>query len=116
MKKTNIANKASKIKKSNFIANELKYEDILLEPVLSEKANLLRDEGKYVFKVDSAANKMLIMEAVRRLFNVNPVSCTVMIVGGKPKRLRYRSGYTASWKKAIVRLPKGEKISIFEGV
>ena len=39
-----------------------------------------------------------------------------MNVGGKPKRLRYRSGYTATWKKAIVRLAKDEKISIFEGV
>jgi large subunit ribosomal protein L23 len=92
------------------------YEDILLEPVLSEKANLLREQGKYVFKVDPAANKIQIKEAVRRLFNVHPVSCTVMVVGGKPKRLRYRSGYTSTWKKAIVRLPKDEKISIFEGV
>jgi large subunit ribosomal protein L23 len=39
-----------------------------------------------------------------------------MVVGGKPKRLRYRSGYTSTWKKAIVRLAKGEKIAIFEGV
>jgi len=92
------------------------FEDVLLEPVLSEKANLLREQGKYVFKVDPAATKPQIMEAVRKLFNVNPISCTVMNVGGKPKRLRYRSGYTASWKKAIVRLPKDEKITIFEGV
>ena len=92
------------------------YEDILLEPVLSEKANLLREEGKYVFRVDPAATKIQIKEAVRRLFNVHPVSCTVMVVGGKPKRLRNRAGYTSTWKKAIVRLPKDEKISIFEGV
>ncbi|MDR2257923.1 MAG: 50S ribosomal protein L23 [Treponema sp.] len=92
------------------------YEDILLAPVLSEKANLLREEGKYVFKVDPAATKIQIKEAVRRLFNVHPISCTVMVVGGKPKRQRSRSGYTSSWKKAIVRLPKDEKISIFEGV
>jgi len=39
-----------------------------------------------------------------------------MNVGGKPKRLRSRSGYTSSWKKAIVRLSKDEKISVFEGV
>jgi large subunit ribosomal protein L23 len=39
-----------------------------------------------------------------------------MVVGGKPKRLRYRSGYTSSWKKAIVKLPKDEKIALFEGV
>jgi large subunit ribosomal protein L23 len=92
------------------------YEDILLEPVLSEKANLLREQGKYVFKVAQSANKLQIKEAVRRLFNVHPISCTVMNVGGKPKRLRYRKGLTASWKKAIIRLPKDEKISIFEGV
>jgi large subunit ribosomal protein L23 len=94
----------------------INYEDILLEPVLSEKANLLREEGKYVFKVAPSATKIQIKEAVRRLFNVHPIACTVMVVGGKPKRQRYRSGYTSSWKKAIVRLPKDEKISIFEGV
>jgi len=92
------------------------YEQILIEPVLSEKANILREEGKYVFKVDARANKIQIKEAVRRLYNVHPVSCTVMNVGGKPKRLRSRSGYTSSWKKAIIRLSKDEKISIFEGV
>ena len=94
----------------------IRYEDILLEPVLSEKANMLREQGKYVFKVNPAANKIQIKEAVRRLYNVNPVSCTIMVVGGKPKRLRYKAGFTSSWKKAIVRLAKDEKISIFEGV
>jgi large subunit ribosomal protein L23 len=93
-----------------------RYEDILIEPVLSEKANLMREQGKYVFKVSQSANKLQIKEAVRRLFNVHPMSCTVMVVGGKPKRLRNRAGYTATWKKAIVRLPKDEKITIFEGV
>jgi len=94
----------------------IQYEDILIEPVLSEKANLLREEGKYVFKVAMSANKLQIKEAVRKLFNVNPISCTTMVVGGKPKRLRYKKGYTSTWKKAIVRLPKDEKISLFEGV
>ena len=94
----------------------IQYEDILLEPVLSEKANMLREQGKYVFKVAQSANKIQIKEAVRRLFNVNPVSCTVMVVGGKPKRLRNRPGHRPTWKKAIIRLPKDEKIPIFEGV
>ena len=92
------------------------YEQILIEPVLSEKANTLRDQGKYVFKVDPKATKIQVKEAVRRLYNVHPVSCSIMVVGGKPKRLRSRPGYTSSWKKAIVRLPKDEKIGIFEGV
>jgi len=92
------------------------FEDILIEPVLSEKANQMRDEGKYVFKVPQKATKTQIKEAVRNLFNVNPVSCTTMVVGGKPKRLRHRKGYTSTWKKAIVRLSKDEKIPLFEGV
>ena len=91
-------------------------EQILIEPVLSEKTNIMREEGKYVFRVDPRATKIQIKEAVRKLYNVHPVSCNVMRVGGKPKRLRNRPGYTASWKKAIVRLSKDEKISIFEGV
>jgi large subunit ribosomal protein L23 len=94
----------------------INYEAVLIEPVLSEKANILREEGKYVFKVDPRASKIDIKEAVRRLFNVHPVSCTVMRVGGKPKRQRNRAGLTSSWKKAIVRLAKDEKIGLFEGV
>ena len=94
----------------------MNYESILIEPVLSEKANILREQGKYVFKVDPRASKPEIKEAVRRLFNVHPVSCTVMVMGGKPKRQRNRPGYTSSWKKAVVRLAKDEKIGIFEGV
>ena len=92
------------------------YEQILIEPILTEKANGLREEGKYVFKVSPFATKIQIKEAVRRLFNVHPISCTVMVVGGKPKRVRAKAGYTSNWKKAIVRLPKDEKIALFEGV
>ena len=91
-------------------------EDILIEPVLSEKATLLREEGQYVFKVHPDANKYEIKEAVRRLFNVKVIDCTVMNVGGKLKRVRTRPGRTSSWKKAIVRLAPGESIKVFEGV
>ena len=91
-------------------------EEILIEPVLSEKATLLREEGKYVFKVHPDANKYEIKEAVRRLFNVKVIDCTVMNVGGKLKRVRTRPGRTSSWKKAIVRLAPGESIKVFEGV
>jgi large subunit ribosomal protein L23 len=94
----------------------MNYEQILIEPVLSEKTNILREQGKYVFRVDPRATKIQIKEAVRRLYNVHPVSCNVMRVGGKPKRQRSQPGFTSSWKKAIVKLSKDEKIGIFEGV
>jgi large subunit ribosomal protein L23 len=92
------------------------YEQILIEPVLTEKTNSMREEGKYVFKVDASATKIQIKEAVKRLFNVTPISCNVMTVHGKPKRVRAKSGYTSSWKKAVVRLKKDEKIALFESV
>jgi len=91
-------------------------EQILIAPVLSEKANDLRAEGKYVFKVDPRASKIQIKEAVRKLFDVKVVDCTVINVGGKLKRVRGRPGLTSSWKKAIVRLAPGETIKVFEGV
>lgn len=91
-------------------------EDILVEPVLSEKATLLREEGKYVFKVHPDANKYEIKDAVRKLFGVKVIDCTVMNVFGKMKRVRYKPGRTSSWKKAIVKLAPGETIKVFEGV
>jgi large subunit ribosomal protein L23 len=93
----------------------MEYDSILIEPVLTEKSNVAREDGRYAFKVDPRADKRQIMEAVRRMFNVNPVSCCVLNVAPKPKRLRGRPGKTATWKKAIVKLSAGEKIAIFEG-
>ena len=47
---------------------------IIIEPIVTEKSNQMRDSGMYAFKVDSRANKLQIMQAVRELFNVHPVS------------------------------------------
>lgn len=92
------------------------YEHILIAPVLSEKSNELREQGKYVFKVHTDATKIEIKEAVRKLFDVKVLDCTVINVDGKVKRVRSRLGKTSSWKKAIVRLAPGETIKVFEGV
>ena len=75
----------------------------------------MRERHKYVFKVDSRANKYQIMDAVAPLFNVHPLKCNVITRAPKPKRLRNRAGLTSSWKKAIITLPPEEKIAIFEG-
>ena len=90
--------------------------DILIEPVLSEKATALREQGKYVFKVAPSATKVQIKAAVAKLFNVKVVNCTTSNVSGKVKRVRGKLGTTASWKKAIVRLEPGQTIKVFEGV
>ena len=100
----------------------MEADSVIIEPVLTEKTNTMRELEikKYVFKVDSRANKYQIMKAVHDLFSVNPTSCRVLTVKQKPRMARTRSGFrlghTATWKKAIVTLPKGERIDIFEGV
>ena len=62
--------------------------DVLIEPVQSEKASLLREQGKYVFKVQPDANKFQIKDAVEKLFNVKVVKITTLNVLGKTKRVR----------------------------
>ena len=89
---------------------------IIIEPVVTEKTNIMRESHKYVFRVDARANKHQIMDAVRRLYNVHPLKCNVLRTARKPKRVRYRLGSTASWKKAIITISPEEKIAIFEGV
>jgi len=90
--------------------------DVLIEPVVSEKASMLREQNKYVFIVRKDATKTDIKEAVAKLFNVTVVNCTTMNVMGKVKRLRGKPGRTASYKKAVVRIADGQTIAAFEGV
>ena len=100
----------------------MRADQVIIEPILSEKSNIAREFEckKYTFKVDPKANKFEIMKAVKELFKVNPTGCNVMNVAGKPKFSRgkggYIKGYTASWKKAIVTLSKGEAIDAIESV
>jgi len=94
---------------------------VIIEPVLTEKTNVMKEsvEKKYVFRVHTSANKVQVMNAVRELFSVNPVSCNIVNVKAKPKSRRVKGGFQygeiSGWKKAIVTLPKGEKIDNFEG-
>ncbi len=94
----------------------MNYADILIEPVVTEKANTLREQNKYVFIVQPSATKTQIKEAVTKLFNVKVIDCTTINVMGKMKRLRGKPGRTSSYKKAIVRLADGQTIQAFEGV
>ncbi|MFW5777107.1 MAG: 50S ribosomal protein L23 [Spirochaetota bacterium] len=90
-------------------------DQIIIEPMLTEKTNRMREEHMYAFRVDRRANKLEIKSAIESLFDVHPVDCRIVNVKPKPKRVRYRKGLTSSWKKAIVTLPANESIGIFEG-
>jgi large subunit ribosomal protein L23 len=92
-------------------------EDIIMSPILTEKATYLREKlNKYSFIVNKRADKIQIARAITELFNVKPEKINVINCHGKLKRVRYKYGFTSSFKKCIVTLKKGDKIGIFEGV
>ncbi|AFG36657.1 50S ribosomal protein L23 [Spirochaeta africana] len=94
----------------------MKSKEVIIEPILTEKTNDLREKNQFVFRVDARANKIEVIQAVQSIFNVTPIGCNIINVKGKPRRVRYQVGRTPSWKKAIVTLKSGDSIPLFEGV
>ncbi len=82
--------------------------NILLAPVLSEKATNFKPLKKYVFEVAMDANKIEIKKAVEELYKVKVDKVNISIVKPKPKRVRYRYGLSRMYKKAVVTLASGE--------
>ncbi len=89
--------------------------DIIIRPIISEKTTELMEQNKYVFQVARDANKLTVKKALKDLFNVTPENVNILNVRGKNRRLRFKVGKRAAWKKAIVTLTAGDKIEIFEG-
>jgi large subunit ribosomal protein L23 len=77
-------------------------EDIIIEPVITEKSNDSLQAGKYTFKVNKKATKVDIARAVEKLFDVRVVDVNTITVNGKQKRVGRSVGKTSDWKKAIV--------------
>ena len=73
------------------------------------------ENHKYVFEVARDANKLTVKKALKELFNVTPEKVNILNVRGRNRRLRFKVGKRAAWKKAIVTLTAGDKIEIFEG-
>ncbi len=82
--------------------------------VITEKTTEMVEEGKYSFWVDLEASKNQIVDAVEKRFSVEIVDIKTIVVKGKKKSWRQRSGKKKDRKKAIVKLKKGQKISEFE--
>ena len=97
---------------------DIKYYDVLLKPVVSEKSMNLVSEKKYTFLVAPEANKIQIREAVEKMFEGTKVkSVHTMNLVVKKRRRGMIVGKTAKTKKAIVTLTEDSKdIEIFEGL
>jgi len=90
--------------------------EILRKPLVTEKSTKLSERNKYVFEVDTRANKDQVRLAVEKCFKVSVVSVNMIKVPGETKRMGRRAISHPAWKKAIVTLKEGDKIQFFEGV
>lgn len=89
---------------------------ILRNPVVTEKATILRDANTYTFRVDARSNKVQIRQAVESIFEVKVESVRTLTVRPKPKRQGAQQGSTSAWKKAYVKLRTGESIDLIENL
>ena len=88
----------------------LEHTDVIKALIRTEKSTLVEADGKYLFLVDSGANKIQIRRAVEALYKVKVRSVNTFVSIGKMKRVRYQLGKTPDTKKAIVTLKEGQKI------
>jgi large subunit ribosomal protein L23 len=88
---------------------------VIKRPLVTEKNSMLAEQGVYVFEVDKKASKDEIKLAVEKFFHVKVINVNTSVCRGRGKRTKFGVGKPESWKKAMVRLKKGEKISLFEG-
>ena len=96
-------------------ATERHY-DVILAPVITEKATVLSEHNKVVFRVAMDSTKDEIARAVESLFSVQVLKVNTLITKGKTKRFRGRAGRRSDIKKAIVTLAEGQSIDVTTGL
>jgi large subunit ribosomal protein L23 len=93
-----------------------RHYDVIVSPVITEKATTLSEQSKVVFKVKSDATKPQIKEAVEKLFDVKVKSVNTLVTKGKVKMFRGTRGQRSDVKKAVVTLEEGQAIDITTGL
>ena len=93
-----------------------RHYDTILAPVITEKATLLSEQNKVVFRVAADSTKDEIAAAVEALFQVSVTKVNTLNVKGKTKRFRGIKGRRSDVKKAVVTLADGQSIDITTGL
>lgn len=88
----------------------------ILAPVVSEKTAHMSDRNIMVFHVAADANRITVRQALNELYKVRPLKVNIINTRGKAVRFGKTKGKRSDVKKAIVTLPKGTRIDVFEGV
>ena len=93
-----------------------RHYDIILSPVITEKATIASEQNKVMFRVAPNATKPQIKEAVEKLFDVKVKSVNTLTRKGKVRMFRNTRGQKSDTKRAIVTLEEGHKIDVTTGL
>ena len=93
-----------------------RHYDVILSPVITEKATLASDKNQVMFKVASTATKPQIKEAVEKLFDVKVKNVNTLTRKGKVRMFRNTRGQKSDVKRAIVTLEEGHRIDVTTGL
>jgi len=93
-----------------------RHYDVILSPVITEKATLASDKNQVMFKVARTATKPQIKEAIEKLFDVKVKSVNTLVRKGKWKGFRGKPGVQSDTKRAIVTLEEGHRIDVTTGL
>ena len=93
-----------------------RHYDVILSPVITEKATMASEAGAVVFQVAMDATKPMIKEAVEAVFGVKVKAVNTTITKGKVKKFRGRNGERSDKKKAYVTLEAGNTIDVSTGL
>ncbi len=96
--------------------SDLKHYDVILGPVITEKATLVSEHNQIVFRVALSATKPAIRDAIEALFKVKVKAVNTILTKGKRKRFRGIPGKRSDYKKAIVTLEEGHSIDVSTGL
>ena len=95
---------------------DARHYDVIVSPVITEKATLASEQNKVVFRVAKTATKPQIKAAVEKLFDVKVKSVNTIVTEGKVKVFRGRLGQRSDIKKAVVTLEEGHSIDVTTGL
>lgn len=90
--------------------------DVIVKPIITEKATMASENGAVVFEVAKTATKPVIKEAVEALFGVKVKAVNTVVTKGKTKRFRGQLGQRSDVKKAYVTLEEGNTIDVSTGL
>ena len=93
-----------------------RHYDVIIAPVITEKATVASERNQVIFKVADTATKPQIKEAVEKLFDVKVKSVNTLVRKGKTKVFRGNFGSQSDTKRAIVTLEEGHRIDVTTGL